>query len=419
MRRDYLLLALFVVIVAAIALWFHSNFELREEQVDGGFQGKARTDNLLAAERFLKRTDTPVESVDSLLALQHLPPPSDTIVLPTPRRTVGPERSAELLDWVRRGGHLIVVTWTLTAQPKKDAEDKDSKDQDAKGSDAEAHKHGDEGAAKTLPLPAAAARQRKDPLLDPLGVHQYFNAGEITPKDYVPADVVIDHIPDFLVVAFSPRFRLQDASGKATASVSDDYGIHLLHYDIGRGGLTVLSDYGFMQNVDIGKHDHAAFLWQLAHWNGRQGRVWLVHNDAMPPLLSLLATEAWPVLLALGLLLAAWLWAASRRFGPVQADPEPIRRSLREHIRASGRFLWQQGQGERLLENTRRALLERVDALHPGTSQLAPQALAERLADLTGLPAGEIAAALSKYTDHNEHEFTRRIRVLETLRKAL
>ena len=98
MKRDYMLLALVVVVIAGIAVWFHKNFELREEREHIGFQGKARTDNLLAAEKFLKRTDTPVKSVDSLLALQTLPPPTDTIILPTARRTVGPERSAQLLD---------------------------------------------------------------------------------------------------------------------------------------------------------------------------------------------------------------------------------------------------------------------------------------------------------------------------------
>jgi len=413
MRRDYVLLTIVALVLAAVALWFYSNFELREEREHVGFQGRARTDDLLAAEQFLKRTDTPVKSVDSLLALQDLPPPADTIVLPTPRRTVGAERSAELLDWVRRGGQLVVVTWTLTAQPKKTG-----KRADQPKAPGEKAKSGRDDSSGKLP-PALAATERKDPLLDPLGVRQYFNGFDVDSKDYVPADVVINHIPDFLQVAFAPAYRLADTSGKAVASVSDDYGTHLLHYRIGRGGLTVLSDYNFMQNGHIGKYDHAAFLWQLVHWNGHRGRVWLVHSDDMPPLLSLLAAKAWPVLIALAVLLAAWLWAASRRFGPLQADPEPVRRSLREHIRASGRFLWQQGHGRRLLDSVRRALLERLDALYPGTSHLGPQALAERLSELTGEPAREIANALAEDTDHNEHEFTRRIRMLENLRKAL
>ncbi|MEJ2507864.1 MAG: DUF4350 domain-containing protein [Gammaproteobacteria bacterium] len=415
MKRDYMLLALVVVVIAGIAVWFHSNFELREERKHVGFQGEARTNDLLAAEKFLERTDTPVKSVDSLLALQKLPPPTDTIILPTARRTVGPERSAQLLDWVRKGGHLIVVTWTITPQPEEREPQKDK----AKRADKEHKTDKDDSNKKDSPRPTPVAATRKDPLLDPLGVHQYFNSGDIDRNDYIPANVVIAHIPDFLEVAFRPRYRLEDSSGKAVASVSDDYGIHLLHYRIGQGGLTVLSDYNFMQNGDIGKYDHAAFLWQLAHWNGRQGRVWLVHNDDMPPLYELLAAEAWPVLVALGVLLLAWLWAASRRFGPLQPNPEPVRRSLREHIRASGRFLWKQGYSQRLLDHVRRALLERLDALHPGTSRLAPEALSERLAELTDIPAKDIALALSEDMEHNEHEFTRRIRILENLRKAL
>ena len=124
------------------------------------------------------------------------------------------------------------------------------------------------------------------------------------------------------------------------------------------------------------------------------GRVWLLTGLGPRSLWGWLGTRAWPVLAALAVLALAGLWAAAPRFGPAIPEPDPARRSLLEHLDASGRYQWQTGRGEPLLRASREAFRQRLGRLHPGWLQLAPDALGERLAGHSGLDPGRIRRAL-------------------------
>lgn len=388
MKRGLLLGAVLLALCALLAVWFAQNFERRNERVRVGYQGEARYNYLLAAQRFLQRSGSSARSLGSLLQLTPLPPTSDTLVLPTSRLTLSPRLNAALRAWVQRGGELILVSWTLTVT------------EDAK----------------------TAAPPQSDPLLDPLGVRQYEN--ELDDKDEddtarVLARVTLTGRAAPLHVGFEPGYRLEDDNNLAAWSVSDAYGTHVLHYRLGAGGITVLSDFDFMTNDGIAQHDNAAFLAALVHADDHHGVVWLVYNDDMPALWRWLAEHAWPVLSALGVLLAAWMWHGMRRFGPLLPSPTLARRSLREHVRASGRFLWRHGHAARLLHSERRAVQQRIERAQPAWSALSPDDLHAHLAALAGLPAEDIRAALQTVAPRREHEFTKIVHILETLRKAL
>jgi hypothetical protein len=120
--------------------------------------------------------------------------------------------------------------------------------------------------------------------------------------------------------------------------------------------VTVLPSFAFLMNRSIGEFDHAEFGWRLGA--GRDGArpVMLFLKMDSPPFLDWLWREAWTVVIAAAMLLALWLARIVPRFGPLAPDPAPVRRSLLEHIVASGRFLWSRGQAAYLLE----ALRERV-----------------------------------------------------------
>ncbi|KLD68954.1 hypothetical protein Y886_43930, partial [Xanthomonas hyacinthi DSM 19077] len=73
-----------------------------------------------------------------------------------------------------------------------------------------------------------------------------------------------------------------------------------------------------------------------------------------------LFTRGWPAWLPALLMLLAWLWSRTQRFGPLLASPAGDRRSLLEHVRASGEHLFRYGKAALLYTAMRQAFLTRL-----------------------------------------------------------
>jgi hypothetical protein len=295
--------------------------------------------------------------------------------------TFNEARIGTLTAWVEAGGHLVVVSWTLT--------------------DANGHRAG-----------------RHDPLLQGLGVEQSRHDSEAIDRDnHIPTNLVIDDA--FLQVAFVSDYFLIDHSGEAHILAEDEYGAHMLQYKVGIGTVTVVTDTRFMMNHNIGAYDHASFFWHLVQQNESAGKVWLVYKEDMPSLWHWLVENAPTVLISAGALLVVWLWYAGHRFGPPLPEPVPVRRSLLEHLYASGRFLWQQQAEDRLLDCVRRSLMERLTVRHLGQTALPQERLRDILAERSGLDAEQVERALIVVAQHRPLVFVQLMNDLETLRKRL
>ena len=262
-----------------------------------------------------------------------------------------------------------------------------------------------------------AEHARADALLDPLGIHVTAVAN---PQSGGLVDVDWPGSGDFMTVHMNAHVRLarSPAKHKILLQLADDDGIYLVRLALGRGVLTVLADGGFFSNRRIAENDHAAYLWRVAQL-GDTRPVWLVYNDSMPPLHRWLMQHAWTALIAGTMWLLLWLWAASRRFGPLQAIAPLTRRRLLDHVEAAGRFLWRAGQGERLLKGARQALYRALELRHPAWAALSSQDLYQRLAELSGVPQEQVQGALLYTHLGSEHEFTHVIQTLERIRKSL
>jgi hypothetical protein len=373
--RSAFVTALVLALIGWAAFWFFSNFERVEVEKNVGLRGEASVNDLLAAQYFLQATGMQAKSVEGL---GETPPTDGTLIIPTERFEMGDEQAQELLHWVKQGGNLVV---TVPRRYREEEEDDDD-----------------------------------DPLLDPLGAGGVSGTWKGGPT--VPTEVDLPQAGDFLQVEMCPSIRLESSDPEPELSLSDEYGIYLLRYVVGRGHVTILSSTTFMTNDSIGRFDHAAFLWHLAH-DQNQGPVWLVYKDTMPSLFGWLALHAWQVLVSGALLLVVWLWAASRRFGPLLPPPPLVRRRLLDHIEASGRFLWRHGHAERLLKGVRNALFRTLELRHPAWANLPSQELYRRLAGLSRLSANDIQLALLYTHTGSEHEFAQVIHTLEQVRKSL
>ena len=371
--RPWLIAVLLVVLTGSGGYWFYRNFELVSEKVQVGYQGEARDNPLLAATRFLNTRTSPARS---MAGLPTLPLTSATLVMPVERYEMGPQQAAQLLGWVRAGGHLIVTPADTTGNEKI-----------------------------------------QDWLLNGFGVRRV-NQPAKAREAFVPTNVDIPAASDFMQVSFKPCTTLEYRDRKTHAVRMGDMDGHRLRYHLGAGYLTVLSDADFMRNTAIGRYDNAAFLWYLTH-HERQGEIWLVYSGDMPPLWKWLGMHAWTALISAAVLLAAWLWSSSRGFGPKCVAPPLARRRLLDHIVASGRFLWQQGQRAKLLNGTRAALLKMLESRHPALASLPHAELVRRLAEFSKTTPETIQKSLFDQYAPNEAEFTEAIILLETIRKTL
>jgi hypothetical protein len=375
-------LARLALLAALLAGLFFACFERSSEPVYTGLRGEAARNPYLAAETLLDALGLPVTRVARIAELDALPPVDATLILTGQRVRLSAERSAQLVDWVARGGHLVVQIWTLWDDPKR----------------------------------------APDPILDPLGVRQYQRptssraegeasgaegedaaeppAGEASAATEAGMNEVAEWISEPgaqpLRLRFDPRYSLELEEHTASWRVADRAGTHGLSVPHGAGHITVWTDDRFLTNEAIDELDHAAATYRLVRLFGHGGATWIVRGNGEPPdLWARFWREAWPLAVALGALLGFHVWTHAPRFGPVQPDPPLERRELMEHVEAAGQFLARHRGAHSLVGAVRAALFRKLQTRHPQWTRLAPAAQAERVAEWTGIPLAEVASALA------------------------
>lgn len=385
----------FVVALAALAslllggaAWaLRDRFEWREEDRWVGYSGEARTNDFLAAQRLLQRAGRPARAFRGIPAGRQLPPPSDVLLIP--RRTVrlSPGQAAELKAWIERGGLLIT-----------------------------------EG----LGVEEAAAEETRDTLFAALGARMVPAPPEPEPQAAPgggsdPTEGVLEFRvnEEGVRVAFGTGAVLLDLQGAASGEAGDAAGARVLELPHGQGSAILFTSLACLTNGNLANHDHADLLLALMRHRDAAATTWIVTHEHAPSLWAFLKQKAWRVLAALAALSLLGFWAAAPRFGPPIPEPEPSRRSLLEHLAATGRFLWRHRDGQRLLRATREALFHRLHRVHPGWASLPPDELCQRLAAHTGLPEPDVFHAL-RYDRHPDpRDFTRAIRTLDHMRTQL
>ncbi len=394
-KGQILLFILLLLISLSGGYWFYNNFQWQEEIKDVGFQGEAKTNNLLAAEFFLRKMGIPVQQVNGLTALRDLPPASHTILIATSRETLNKQLSEKLLAWVRSGGHLIVRARYL-------ADDEDYKD-------------------------------------DLLDAWQIYLSTQKTDEDTIakyslaqePLTVTVDDTQ--LEVLLPTKLTLKTALDKVNVGwqIHDNNAYHLLQLPLEQGMITVLSSSAMFNNQHIADYDNARFLHYLLQQQANNSGVWLIRTDDMPPLWQWLWHNAQALVLPLLVLLFFWLWRAPLRFGPLLNDAAPQRRSLLEHISASGYYRWHHEQSGYLLAQVQDRLWEAVHRQHPAIRRERQAESYTQLAAITGVKEALIVDALqtietinkagykNRHKQMHEQAFTQKIKILEQIRRNL
>jgi hypothetical protein len=405
-KTSLLMLSALSVVLLCLA-WFWSSCEKVKTEVEVEFTGEARRNRFLAASRLLDRLGILTSSVESLHGTAELPPKGGTLFIPVRRSTFSHARIESLHAWVQRGGHLVVI---------------------GRMGYAELERHSQE-----------IAPRRRDELLEPFGVEvnrpveeEEENGEEASDMPGLDSGAVDSFVPpdaielpgrqEPLMVSADPRafaWELIDTAGRAVWAVPGNEHYRLLQYELGRGVITVLRSASFLTNEHIGEFDNAEFVWRLATWGGRRGETWIVYGNKVPGLLSIILAHGWMVLISLGALLIAWLLRHITYLGPSHPQPTLPRRSVMEHVDASGRYLWRHAHGRDLIANVQSLVLSRAAKRAADWRQLPDSDRHQRIAELSSLPADEVRAALREIVPANRHQFVSAIQRLERILRAL
>ncbi|MFI8718174.1 DUF4350 domain-containing protein [Stenotrophomonas sp. NPDC077464] len=314
--------------------------------------------------------------------------PRDTVVLLQDSADVPAPSARALLEWVGQGGHLLVRTPPV------------SQDEDAP----------------------------QGPLLDALGVDSaYYDSG-------CKGFHVVDD-PGHVEFCRSRRFGVDVPEGVVLAREwGDDDGLVWARLRKGDGSVDVLADMEFLKgtprafdasdpegSLADGLHDiaHRDLARYVLDPNYGEGAVWLVYGSRPPTLWSRIFYQGWPVWVPLLLALLGWLWLRAQRLGSLLPAPAVERRSLLEHVRASGEHLLRFGKAPLLYDAVRRAFLARLRRRAPTAAALSGDAQVHAIATLLHWPHSRVQTALQVPASKDVAALRDRIRLLIQMRNLL
>lgn len=423
-----LVLVLGLGLAVGVQWWWTSNKEkvwVAERRIPAAAMG----DHFLAANWLLSQNGYRVETVK---AMEHLRTLRDgTLLLGGAEGVMTRAQSTMLLAWVARGNTLIY-------QPR-----------DATKAELAGEKHAavDEEEAEAEPEPAGPEqaeedadvndnRIENDPLSVQIGVrwtygkekHGCKKLGDPAAAAAVegacpPGTINAGHLRAVSLPGMAPlvvdvhSHRAVLLAQSAAPAWADSQSTTILSFRHGKGQI-VVAPHMLFRNDMLQHHDNAALLVGLARLNGAHKHVTIVKSRQIIEWKELLWMNYSKLLIGLAALLLLLFWAAVRRFGPVLPDPEPQRRSLMEHIAASGAWLWKADGGREVLLQAARAEFEQtLQRRAPALLRLGQNSQHEELGRLCGLPPHEVAHAMHDGAASQSADFTRQIRTLQTLRK--
>lgn len=386
-------IGLVVFVVAAVAFvaiaWFLHNFHRVEREFDLPPRGEAAYNPLYALKQSLRADGIRVDSRQRLNLAAHALGARDTLLIYSDPRSLSPPEVSRVLDWVEGGGHLVVRT-------------PDLRDEDVSVA-----------------------------LFDELGV-----VPEVEDSDFGCMPFQVQGEKPHVEFCGGQRFTFVEDEVPELAWGDLKNGYVYARQGWGEGHVDVLADFDFLTNGNapgglaglfgnggqgegLREATHVVLARQVLAPNYGHGTVHLVYAAQMPSLWRVVFTRGWMVWLPLALALCAWLWLRTQRFGPLRPAPAAERRSLLEHVRASGDLLFRYGKGAMLYMAVREAFLARLRRRDPLAAALTGEAQADAIAKRLQVSPAAVLQALQTPASHDKPAFRDRISLLIKLRNQL
>lgn len=437
--------ALFALLLGGAIYVFLETHEKKEKTIHTGLFGEARSNPLYAGRVFLKRMGIPTETKTSVQGFTGYPSTDTVIVINSKRTTLSAYQTQQLINWVKRGGHVIALA---TNKWRFHRSDKSLESDDAESIDSI------EGYQSTsIDSRLTDNMYSPDPLQNYMGIStgNKIQYEDLSAADKKQLDQIEEHQEENDSADDSTehlfKIKLQDAPKALAIQNSwfhpilvDPYyqdkteivklrsSNFIVRQKIENGLVTLVSSLDFIENKQIEKADHAEIFWHLIHGINQPidqpSKVWLIHSDKMPPLWDLIWRNARMFIISLLVLFIAWLLLATRRFGPAIPKHAEDRRSLTEHISSSGSFYWKHNHKQELLESTRDAINQKLVLSHPNWNHLNEEQQVTlvvkdlELSKAIKVDPKDIYRALFSTSIEKPDEFTQTIRTLEIIRST-
>lgn len=373
------LIAVAVLLLAGVAvMWFLRNYQRVCEPATLPAYGEPSFNPLFALRETLRRDGVDAETRRTLDLPAMRLQARDTVLLLDDPRQLAPEQVEQLADWVEYGGHLLL------RMPRAD-----------EALDGERTLLGRFGIT-----PSEAAPRCQPWQVQGQEEHQEFCAG--------------------------PRFTLgENARVERRWGDTADDTLAYARLRYGSGRVDVLADMDFLRNGqderDTGLRDlpHRDLARLVLAPNYGKGRMHLVYAAEAPSLWRTVLQRGWPIWLPLLLALLAWLWMRAQRFGPLLPSPRQERRSLLEHVRASGEHLHRYGKSPLLYDAVRQSFLARLRRRAPLAAALTGDAQLQAIADHLRWPLERVRLAMQLPPSRDDAALRERIALLIQMRNQL
>ena len=310
-----------VALLLAVFFAGCSGRKVEYEEIEIGHRGPARQDPFLAASRFL---DELGHTSHKSIRLDECIKQTGTVITPL-QSFVNHGETERTLAWTKRGGHLVILlagggSW------RNDWSKFEMND--------------------VWELFKKREVPEQEHLLKALGIKDIINSGE------EKADFKINRRK--LACTLIGRIDFTDKPERVDASAGKKDETAFITYRLGSGRITLLAHAHPWRNRYIAESDHAAMLASivgLTSWDD----VWFL-NGVRISFWSMLWERAWLAIVALTLLLLAWLARHFRRFGPVGLLKSESARDFSDHLLLTGAFLWRHREAGALVRPVQNAI---------------------------------------------------------------
>lgn len=355
-HRNLIIGGLVAIGAVALAAWVLNNTYWDEVALPSALRGEAKDDPFYAAKALVRELGGEVSEAKYFTA----PSPRDVIFLSNWSWNLGEVRRRQLEQWVESGGRLVMddTIWlrgeVFTAWS---------------GVNFAAPRAGEQPDTPGLPYEECRLLQRDGQrTLPEEGLRHSYQVCDVDPDQ---------------VLTTQRRLPWQ---------LRDDAGIRALRTIVGQGSVTLIVATPFhWRNVLRG--DHAELFVAMTQLR-RGDRVHFLAEDQHPSMFALTWQLGWPALVPALLALALLLWRTGTRFGPLVPVPAPVRRSLVEQIRGTGKFLVRRGGAAALHAASVRALETAARRSVPQFDDFKGSARIAAMAQAAGISADSLAPSL-------------------------
>ena len=447
MKIRHLIIALFFILLSVFTFLFFKYFEYHTEKQDIGFGKKARNNPYLAAQIYLETLGVDVVSYDRNQSIEVLKEFS-SIYITDSLHITNNQRIPEYINWIGEGGHLIVSV---------DSEFYDSSDIflshfdlsifktecDCYSDDFLNHSYNDafdsfeNNEKKLSEILDERNKKIEEQTLDNKSIdsEDHKVEQEDLPEDSLNLKTVPDsqlsllefeEVNEQFQINFNSNYSLDHPYIYSEAEdtykyapfywVGDEYGTYFMQFKIGEGILSVVSDKRIFTNSNISYYDHAFFFKVLV---GEVNSVAILYGVNVPSFGQILVTYMPEFIFIFFVTLILWLLKRTLRFGPIRKYQIYTRRSLKEHIIASAKYIWKGSNRVSLLDSLREEIERNATQSLIGYQTSDNEVKSGMLANISGLPTVSVSAALFKQGRISEKDLIDFTRNLQLLNKAI